>query len=602
MLGSISGEATRVILLIDQNQKWNCRTSPLEFDGHHSLWLNSPKRARAVFKKREGIYLLLIVAITGAVFSPSLSNGFTNYDDQVYLTDNPLVRTLTLSNIRAIFTTFRAHTVFVPLVTLSYALEYQVWGMNPRGYHAVNLALHILNALMVFLLVVRLFSSKGAAFFTALLFAIHPLRLESVAWITERKDLLFSFFLLLALHVYLGYLKKSRGRNYLLCLFFFALSLLAKLSAIILPLFLLLTDLTQEGRISKKRWQEKIPFFVVSLLFGIFSLINFGESSSGFSPQHTQVLVKNTLWFVPFYLQKTILPIRLSAQYPTDMRFFMPPLWLSLAVSFVLIFGSWLLLKRDRREWIWGWGVFLIGILHVIGLIWYFHPVANRYSYIPAIGLSYILVRVIIEIPRRIHRYQRAVQWSLSALAAVFFVALAVGSFLRCRVWKDSLSLWNDVIEKYPMIPLAYQNRGAAWHSLGRLDDALQDYSQAIRLMPDYTECYWNRGLVWTQKGQGKEADQDFFTAIREDSRYFPLYYRINIKYYGPEGMQRTIDMGTRILEVKPDVSIHLSLAQIYINLRRFADAGFHLKEALRMNPDAVTNSETFKIWQNIKK
>ncbi|MBU4267834.1 MAG: glycosyltransferase family 39 protein, partial [Acidobacteria bacterium] len=339
-------------------------------------------------KKKDLLLCLVICFIVAAAFFPSLSNGFTNFDDTAYLTANPLVRSLAPANIKQIFTTTRPHTLFSPLVTLTFALEYKLWELDPRGYHAVNLFLHILNALLVFFLIRNVSRSPATAFFTSLLFAIHPLRVESVAWVTERKDLLFTFFFLLALQFYIRYLKKDSGRDYLATLLLFAFAILAKMSALVLPAVLLLMDWKFESRISKKRWLEKIPFAVILLLYAIsswnsvqaFSVQSSGQYSGGLH----QVIMKNSLWVIPFYLQKTIWPSRLSAHYPTDMRFFMPSLWFSIFYSIILIGGSFLLLKKFRREWLWGWGFFLVSLLPVFGPVWQFFPVANRYSYLPA--------------------------------------------------------------------------------------------------------------------------------------------------------------------------------------------------------------------------
>lgn len=166
-------------------------------------------KLRGLIENGDTSACLLIAVIVAAAFYPSLFNGFTNFDDNAYLTANPLVRSLAPENIRRIFTSAQPHTVFSPLVTLSFALEYQAWGLRPAGFHAVNLLLHVLNAILVFFLIRGISRSPGAAFFTSLLFAVHPLRVESVAWITERKDLLFAFFFLLALLFYVRYLKKA---------------------------------------------------------------------------------------------------------------------------------------------------------------------------------------------------------------------------------------------------------------------------------------------------------------------------------------------------------------------------------------------------------
>ncbi|MCJ7525010.1 MAG: tetratricopeptide repeat protein [Candidatus Aminicenantes bacterium] len=551
-------------------------------------------------KRKDLLLCLVICFIVAAAFSPSLSNGFTNFDDTAYLTANPLVRSLAPANIKQIFTTTRPHTLFSPLVTLTFALEYQLWELDPRGYHAVNLFLHILNALLVFFLIRNVSRSPATAFFTSLLFAIHPLRVESVAWVTERKDLLFTFFFLLALQFYIRYLKKNSGRDYLATLLLFAFAILAKMSALVLPAVLLLMDWKFDSRISKKRWLEKIPFAVILLLFAISSWNSVQAFSVQYSGQYSggphQVIMKNSLWTIPFYLQKTIWPSRLSAHYPTDMRFFMPSLWFSIFYSIILIGGSFLLLKKFRREWLWGWGFFLIALLPVFGPVWHFFPVANRYSYLPAIGLSYLLVMAVFLIRGKLARWKKIKSlWVVIAISALAYLGTA--SFARCHVWKDSISLWNDVIGKYPMIPLAYNNRAAALKAAGRLDEALADYSRAIRLMP-HDGFYWNRGLARLQKNQAEEAMDDFYAAILRDPKHFQMFCQMIIDTHGRSGYESIIEMGKRVLATRPNSQIHIKMAETFIRLRRWQEADFHLQEAVRLSPHTEEYRRALQVFR----
>ncbi|MCG2811143.1 MAG: tetratricopeptide repeat protein [Candidatus Aminicenantes bacterium] len=551
-------------------------------------------------KRKDLLLCLVICFIVAAAFFPSLSNGFTNFDDNAYLTANPLVRSLAPANIKRIFTTTRPHTIFVPMVTLTFALEYRLWKLDPRGYHAVNLFLHIFNALLVFFLIRNVSRSPATAFFTSLLFAIHPLRVESVAWVTERKDLLFTFFFLLALQFYIRYLKKDSGRDYLATLLLFAFAILAKMSALVLPAVLLLMDWKFESRISKKRWLEKIPFAVILLLYAIsswnsvqaFSVQSSGQYSGGLH----QVIMKNSLWVIPFYLQKTIWPSRLSAHYPTDMRFFMPSLWFSIFYSIILIGGSFLLLKKFRREWLWGWGFFLVSLLPVFGPVWQFFPVANRYSYLPAIGLSYLLVMAVFLIRGKLARWKKIkFLWVVIAISALAYLGTA--SFARCHVWKDSISLWNDVIGKYPMIPLAYNSRGNALQTAGRLDEAQKDYSRAIQLMP-HGSFYWNRGLARLQKNQAKEAIEDFYAAILKDPKYFQMFCQMTVDTHGRSGYERVIYMGKRLIAARPDSRVHMKMADAFIRLRRWQEADFHLQEAVRLSPHAEEYRRALQVFR----
>lgn len=540
-------------------------------------------KLRGLIEKGDTFSCLLIAVIVAAAFYPSLANGFTNFDDNAYLTANPLVRSLAPENIRRIFTTTQPHTVFSPLVTLSFALEYHAWGLRPAGFHAVNLLLHVLNAILVFFLIRGISRSRGAAFFTGLLFAIHPLRVESVAWITERKDLLLAFFFLLALLFYVRYLKKGANRDYLATLLMFALAVLAKMSALVLPAALLLMDWKFAGRISRRRWLEKIPFAVILIVYGISSWHSIQAFSMHDPGGEPSVTFRNSIWLIPFYLQKTLWPSRLSAHYPTDMRFFMPPLWLSLLLAIAVIGGTFLALKGSRREGLWGWGFFLLTLLPAFGVIWHFFPVANRYSYLPAVGLSYVMVMAILAIGKTLRRWKTAgIIWLFLAVSSLALFGTV--TFLRCQTWKDSLTLWNDVIGKYPMIPLAYNNRALALRDAGRLEEAVADYTRAIELLPD-GGFLWNRGMARLSGNQEEEAAADFHAAILADARYFRMYCRMMAHRLGAEGNERAIAMGRRVLASRPDARIHYQLAELFARSRRWPETGHHLREAARLDP-----------------
>lgn len=534
-------------------------------------------------RKREGWLSLLIIAAVTAAFFPSLFNGFTNFDDNAYLTANPLVRSLAPANLKRIFTTPQPHTVFSPLVTLSFAVEYRLWGLEPPGYHAVNLFLHLLNALLVFFLIRLISRSRWTAFFSSLLFALHPLRVESVAWVTERKDLLSALFLLLALLAYQRYLLKDRNRDFLLSLFLFAAAALAKMSALVLPALLLLVAWKAEGRISKRRLREMLPFIALALLLGISGWISVQAFSIAGTGGPPDVIARNSLWLIPFFLQKTLLPAALSAHYPTDMRFFMPPLWLSLAFAAFLVGGTFLLLRHARRDWLWGWAFFFLTLLPAFGVIWHFFPTANRYSYLPAVGLSYVLVLSAAAVTRLL-RYWKAASLAWLALAIAALPLLAAISFQRSQVWKNSLTLWDDVIARYPMIPLAYNSRGLALRDAGRVDEALADYSRAIELLPD-GGFYWNRAMAWLQKGMQEEAAADFHSAILADPRLFPLYCRLELDRHGDAGSDKAIAMGQRVLASRPEARIHFQLAGLLARRQRWPEAETHLRQAARLQP-----------------
>lgn len=540
-------------------------------------------RIAAALRGKEFLSCLLIAVAVAAAFAPALANGFTNFDDNAYLTDNPLVRSLAPANLLRIFTTTPPHTLFNPLVTLSFAIEYRLWGLEPLGYHAVNLLLHLGNALLAFFLIRALAAPRAAALLASLLFALHPLRVESVAWVTERKDLLSTLFLLLALLAYRRFLKEDSGRAYLAALLLFAAAVLAKMSALVLPALLLLMDWRLEKRVGRRRWLEKIPFAVILLLYGAGGWIGVQAHSTRFAGGDAAVMAGNSLRLVPFYLQKTLWPARLSPHYPTDMRFFMPSPWPGLLLAAALLAATFFLLRRLRRDWLWGWGFFLVALLPTFAVIWNFFPAANRYSYLPAVGLSHVLALCAWRIGAGLKRRPGAAK-AWAALLACALALLAAISFQRCRVWKDSLSLWNDVIAKYPVIPLAFHNRASALKAVNRLSEAHEDYSRAITLLP-HASFFWNRGLLQLQRGREAEAAGDFFQSLLRDPGYLGLFARMAIDRHGAAGRLRVIEAGRRLLAIRADARIHAVMAEQFAALGRRPEAERHLREALRLEP-----------------
>lgn len=540
-------------------------------------------RIAAALRQKDFLSCLVIVVAAAAAFAPTLANGFTNFDDNAYLTDNPLVRSLAPDNLLRIFTTTPPHTLFSPLVTLSFAVEYRLWRLEPLGYHAVNLLLHLGNALIVFFLVRALAAPRAAALLASLLFALHPLRVESVAWVTERKDLLSTFFLLLALLAYRRFLKDNSGRAYLAALLLFAAAVLAKMSALVLPALLLMLDWRLENRVGRRRWLEKIPFALILLLYGAGGWIGVQAHSVRYAGGDAAVMAGNSLRLVPFYLQKTLWPSGLSAHYPTDMRFFMPSPWPALLLAAALLAATFLLLHGHWRDWLWGWGLFLVALLPAFAVIWNFFPVANRYSYLPAVGLSLVLALSAWKIGVFLKRWKRvAMAWT--ALLVACLGLLAAISFQRCRVWKDSLSLWNDVIAKHPVIPLAFHNRASALKAMNRLPEAYEDYSQAIALLP-HASFFWNRGLLQLQRGREAEAAGDFFQSLLRDPGYLGLFARMAVDRHGAAGRLRVIEAGRRLLAVRADARVHAVMAEQFAALGLLPEAKRHLREALRLQP-----------------
>jgi tetratricopeptide (TPR) repeat protein len=465
-------------------------------------------------KKKEWLLVALILLITFLVFSPVTKYGFVNWDDDVNVTQNRDVQHLDAASIKAIFT----HTViggYTPLTTLSFAIENKVFGMNPGVFHFNNLLLHLLCTLLVYLF----FRQLGAGLFVSLivtvLFGIHPMRVESVAWITERKDVLYSFFFLLSANFYLRFYQSKRRLFYALALLAFALSLLAKIQAVTLPLVLWLIDYHYEKKFRAGQGLNKIPFFLLSLLTGIAGVYFLGHA--GFLETNTVLPLVQRIFIGTYtlcvYLVKSVVPYRMSAIYPSPDQ--LSALFYASILPVILLAVLIIRSKKNRNDLVFGSLFFLFNVmfmLQVVGAGQAF--LADRFTYIAYIGLFFLMARLV--------EYLYTTRWKIpvSVVGALYIAALGVFAWNHTKVWKDSGALFSDVIRKYPESSLAHNNLGLYYRDQKQNDKAIQCYSRSIELNPLAFRSYNNRGEVYFERGEIDKALSDMNRVIQLRSDY----------------------------------------------------------------------------------
>ncbi|MBN1130423.1 MAG: tetratricopeptide repeat protein [Chitinispirillaceae bacterium] len=462
--------------------------------------------------------IIAIATVTFFVFSPSLSNGFTNWDDDRLVLENYDIREFSKRNLTAILSkSYLNH--YAPITMLSFMAEYSLFGTHPLPYHATNLLLHILNASLVFVLVSALSGKRRVALLTALLFAVHPLRVESVAWIAERKGLLSACFYFSSLLMFVRYRSAGRGGWYVGSLLAFAAALLSKSMAMSLPFVLLLLDHVQGRRIDRKSLLEKTPFFLFAMACGIIAIIGAHDSAD----HHSVTLVgriMSPLMAIIFYVYKTVVPVHLCALYdgggmsgwaaPTGM--------IILLALIVLVIHS----RFDPKKKIFGSVFFLITLVPALQIVssggW--TNLADRYSYLPQLGLLYLFAEMAADAHRR--SGVPAQRMLVAGIAAVVLCCMVLTS-RQCVVWRNSLSLWNDAISKCPGA-VAYCNRGIAWKSAGEIEKAIEDLDRSIRIDSSYAFSYGNRGELFIRQGDLESALDDLTRAISLDPRYANAY------------------------------------------------------------------------------
>jgi tetratricopeptide (TPR) repeat protein len=504
--------------------------------------------------RRVLFYCAVIIGVAFFAFSPSLKNGFTNWDDEGYVVENPDIKECTLHNVAKIFSSIYVGN-YQPITMLTYMAEYRFFQLDPAVYHWTNLLLHIMNCLLVFALLYSLSGKRSASLIVALLFAVHPLRVESVAWIAERKDVLSAFFYFLSLLSYLRYVKKTGRKFYGFSLFSLVLSLLSKPVAVSQPLVLLLIDYVNNRKIDKKNLLEKVPFFAVAIMFATLTILT--QKSPGPITEYSS-LSAITRFCTPFYgmvfyVVKTIAPLHLSALYPFPARLDGSMNLLLIASVFLVIgIAGAVYHNRRSRKLVFGPFFFIITLLPMLQIIRVGDAmVAERYTYIPMLGVYYFFIELFGHLIRGKLFDNKAIKGLLFAGVVLYLFGFTFQTRERCGVWKNSLSLWNDVINKFPCA-VAYTHRGLAYSEARENNRAIQDFTQAIRLDPDYAPAYNDRGVAYKDIGEFDRAIEDYTHAIGMYPRYAKAFANRGIAYKNKGENGHAIEDYTRAITLDP--------------------------------------------------
>ncbi len=529
------------------------------------------------------ISICFILIITTLVFLPSLNNGFLNWDDQAYVTQNQSIRELSFKNLKNIFTsTFLG--LYMPIVILSHTVEFHFFNLNPLPYHTHNLILHLINCILIFYLILILSKSYSISLLTTLLWGVHPLRVESVAWISDRKDLISSIFLLIALILYLIYREKPKKRIFFyFSLIIFIFALLSKITTVIFPLILILFDFYFEGNINKKKIIEKVPFFEISFIFGIIGMwvLKIDQPPTYLTISER---ILNVLISVPFYLSKIFLPLKLSPRYPIHANEIFPnPLTvfvLTIVVLIIIIYFS----NKYRREFIFGFLFLLITLIPIIPLILDGFPHADRYTYISSIGIFYLISKLLIDLFNKKFKKKWLVRIPLLIFLSGILFTLSFLSWQKCHVWKNDITLWNDALKSYPT-HIVYDNRGSAFAKKGYIDNAISDFSMALKIHPNY-ETFYNRGLAYSNKANYEKAIKDYNKSIELNPRYAKAFNNRGFAYAKKSKLDFAIRDYSSAIELAPNYIIaYFNRAIAYSDKCNFKQAISDFNSTIKINP-----------------
>jgi len=492
-------------------------------------------------KKYSTFYLAFFVALlTFIAYTPIFNNEFVNWDDDRYITGNVHLRKPLAESLAFFWGNFY-FLMYIPITMSTYAIEYHLVEYKPYLYHFDSFSLHLINTLLVFFFIFSLVKQakgkyyKEMATIVALLFGIHTFHVESVAWMSERKDVLYSFFFLSSLILYLKFLQKSSSKFLILSLFLFACSALSKGMAVSLSLSVLAIDYFLERDLwSKKVLLEKLPYFLLSIFFGILAILAVGtdepfadkKDPSENVEKVGRPLYENALYasygFL-MYILKLIYPFHLSAIYPYPEKFngeiplefwFYPIAVLIVVALFFYGFKRW-------KHLTFSIAFFSFNLIFVLQLFSYQSFImTDRYSYIASIGFFFLMS----------FGYAKLVDFKpltkpyLNVGLGIYVLMLIFLTRDRVDVWQNSATLWSDVNEKYPKVIVAYYNKGNYFQELEKFDEAIKDYSEAILLNPNHIGAISNRGITKAKKGDAEGALQDFNKVVKIDSNYSNIY------------------------------------------------------------------------------
>jgi len=517
-----------------------------------------PTSSRQPFLERQRYVIICVIlaVVTAVAFLPSLTNGFVNRDDPAYVTDNLDIRGIGVGNLAWIFSSVYVNH-YLPVTMLTYMAEYGLFGLDPRGYHAVSLLIHVINVLLVFAVFYGLSKNLFVAAATALLFGIHPLRVEAVAWIAERKEVLSAFFYLASLLFYMTHRKRGGKKFYVLSLAALLVSLLSKTMSVSQPFVLILMDYLTGRKIDKKSLVEKLPFFVISAAFAAVAFLTverFNDPFSGFNFVQRMLV---PAWAVVFYLAKFFAPFNLCASYFPPVH---PDAGVTLAligagVACVGIAVAVIVSRRFTRKTVFGAIFFIVTLLPVLqivnsgGLV----AVADRYTYIPIIGVAFLAAEGLAYLLRAMEK-NRAGAAALYGALIVFSAALLFLTWNRCGVWKDSLTLWNEIVAKSPPAAQAFIGRGGAYRDKGAYELAVADFNRALELDPANGGAYFHRGYVYCAfLGQIDAGLADLRRAVVLSPGLPDAWNALGIAEGAKGGYEQAIADFDRALSLKPD-------------------------------------------------
>ena len=580
--------------------------------------------------KRDVFLIHIFLAIATLVaFWPVTSCNFIGLDDPEYVTENPHIQHgISVEGVQWAFTGIHVN-FYHPLTMISHMLDAQIYGLNPQGHHLTNLLFHLTNTLLLFSVLSHMTKAPWKSAFVAALFAVHPLNVESVAWVSERKNVLSTFFWMLTMVAYVHYVERPRLKNYLTVILLFVLGLMAKPTLVTLPFVMLLLDHwplrrfeqgrpemkdelhglgSRDGKMTGLKVKssslctrdaaapnhsyrlattlpliiEKIPLFILIPVFSILAYIAEGEAVENLP---WNVKVPNALVSYAIYIIKAIWPANLSVFYPHRGLW---PVWQVAGASLLLasVTGVVIMTARKYRYLFVGWLWFIGTMVPAIGIVQISDfGRADRFTYIPTIGLFIMVAWGVPELLKT-GRYSRQV---LAGLSLSIFLVLSATTWVQVGYWRSDSDLFNHSLETTTGNCVLYANRGVAYAKLGKYKQAIADFDKVLEIDPVSARIYYERGLAQAMLGNYMQAINDYDSSIRINPRFAMAYSNRGSAYTSIGNRKKAILDYDKALQLNPQLaSAYYNRGNAYVALGRIKDAIADFDSAIQLNPKSA--------------
>lgn len=565
------------------------------------------------FEKQAVLWIcLFLIVATAGVYWQVMNFDFVDFDDHKYVPENSMVQQgLTRQSIRWAFTSTHASNWF-PLTWLSLMLDRHLFGPGAGAFHRTNLLLHIINTLLLFFVLNSCTKARWPSFFVASAFALHPIHVESVAWITERKDVLSTLFWMLTLLAYVHYYRRTKIVWYGLALVAMGMGLMAKPMLVTLPCVLLLLDYWPLGRIkfafaggenhaepcccahiSERKsltflMLEKIPFFVLSAASSVVTLIVQEKTRAPIMLLSLKARIANALVSYVSYIEKMFWPRNLAAFYPhpgstLPMRQIIIAIIILVGISSVVVlFGA------RKRYLVTGWLWYLGTLLPVIGLVQVgVQAMADRYTYIPLMGLFIIIAWSVYDVV--VHRKHCGI--ILAGMTLVVCVPLMICTFRQVGYWRNSASLFERAIKVTSKNYVAHTGLGVAFAQAGNIEKAIHHFNATLQIKPDHIDALFNLGKSLAQQGKVSEAVEHYTKVLSLDPEHADAHNSLALLLAQQGKLDQAVALYRRGLESNPgDVPLHSNLGVALIQQGKFDEAVREFQLVLQFRPDSGTH------------